>query len=136
MPTTSTSITHKARITMRSWRDGVWKRLCPKNTKAKSASSEVELRRAVETNSCLETWCARAVVAALVFEAIVLWWYADPKKWHETAALILCDVLLAVAIAGEIVFGRRVNNAQSDLQTISGQKVAASLAQAEEAKKQ
>jgi hypothetical protein len=108
---------------MRSWRDGVWKRLCPKNTKPKSESSEVELRRAVEINSCLETWCAGAVVAALVFEAIVLWWYANPKKWHETAGLILCDVLLAVAIGWEIVFGRRANNAQSDLQLISNKKV-------------
>jgi hypothetical protein len=126
-------ITQKLRITMRSWRDGVWKRLCPKNTKPKSESSEVELRRAVEINSCLETWCARAVVAALVFEAIVLWWYADPKKWHETAALILSDVLLAVAIAWEIVFGRRANNALSDLQTISDQKVAESNERAAEA---
>jgi hypothetical protein len=96
-------------------------------------SHETELRRAVENCARLETWCVRVVVVALIFEAVVLWWYVDPKKWHETAWLILCDVVLALAIGGEIIFEVRRSKHQSELQNISDQKVAASLERAAEA---
>jgi hypothetical protein len=95
--------------------------------------NEAELKREVEETSRRENFCERTVVLALVFEAMVLLQYSGNKPLLETALLITCSLLLAVAIYGEITFGGKRSKAQAKLQAILDQKVAASNERAAEA---
>ena len=94
---------------------------------------EAELRREVRTTARRVDSCARAVVVALIFEALVLWEYAGNKPLRETVLFIACDLLLAIAIYGEITFGNKLSAAQAGLQRLSDQKVAESNERAAEA---
>lgn len=96
-------------------------------------NNETELEREVEVNSRRVDFCTRAVVLALFFEAVVLWEYSGNKPLRETALFIACDLLLAVAIYGEITFGKKYSTAQSKLKRLSDQKVADAYLTAAEA---
>ncbi|HEV3457308.1 MAG TPA: hypothetical protein VHG32_12175 [Thermoanaerobaculia bacterium] len=96
-------------------------------------NNEAELEREVEVSSRRVDFCTRAVVLALIFEAVVLWEYSGNKTLRETALFIACDLLLAVAIYGEITFGKAHSTAQSKLKRLSDQRVAASTERAAEA---
>ena len=102
---------------------------------ASADQHEVELRSIVEENARKERWCVRALVVLLIFEAVVFWKYAGDKPWYETLAFILCDLGVAAAVGGEVIFEARRSTAQSELQRISDERVAASIAQAAEAEK-
>jgi hypothetical protein len=97
-------------------------------------NTEAALKREVEENSRRENFCERTVIVALIFEAVVLFQYSGDKPPLETALLITCNLLLAVAIAGEIGFGGKRSIAQAELQRLSDERVASSLAEAEQAK--
>jgi hypothetical protein len=97
--------------------------------------TEAELKSEFEKYAGKETGGAWIIVAALVFEAALLWRYSGGKSSLETALFIISDLGIAAGVYLEIHFGRRAKAVAAELQAISDAKLAEAFDRAAKAER-
>jgi hypothetical protein len=89
-----------------------------------TAKTEDELKREFAKYAGKETGGAWIIVAALVFEAALLWRYSVGKLLLETTLFIIADLGIAAGVYLEIHFGRKAASVAAELQQRSDLRIA------------
>lgn len=94
---------------------------------------EQQLRTTIENYTKRGDRSAFLVIAALVFEAGLAWWFSAGRPFVETCLLVAVDLTIAVGVYGEIHFANAAKAAVAELQRISDERVAAANASSAQA---